>query len=95
MATCMFSEFKRERECFEETQEAFRRVFPNLDISGEKEFGGYGNSFSESLSLKTTGITSARPRGQDCLWGFGMRYAMASGYLGHKHHRVHGLSCLA
>jgi len=82
MATCMFREFQREKECFERTLEAFRRVFPSLDIAGEKEFGGYGNFFFGKPVFENNRYYIGEAAGlQDCLWGFGMRYAMASGYL--------------
>ena len=85
-ATCIFREFKRERECFERTVEAFRKLFPALDTAGgmvdEKEFGGYGNFFFGKPVYENNRYYIGESAGlQDCLWGFGMRYAMVSGYL--------------
>ncbi len=81
MATCMFREFKRERECFERTVEAFKRALPSLDMADEREFGGYGNFFLDKPVYENGKYYIGEAAGmQDCLWGFGMRYAMLSGY---------------
>lgn len=85
LATCMFKDFKRERECFERTVEAFKNVFPNLDISDAKEFGGYGNFFFGKPVFENGKYYVGEAAGlQDCLWGFGMRYAIVSGFLAAK-----------
>ena len=82
MATCMFKDFKKEKECFEQTIEAFKNVFPSLDITDAKEFGGYGNFFFGKPVFENSKYYVGEAAGlQDCLWGFGMRYAMISGYL--------------
>ncbi len=82
LATCMFGEFKRERECFERTVYTFSRLFPSLDIRDEKEFGGYGNFFFGRPLYENGRFYVGEAAGlQDCLWGFGLRYAMVSGYL--------------
>ncbi|MEE9614143.1 MAG: NAD(P)/FAD-dependent oxidoreductase [Thermodesulfobacteriota bacterium] len=82
IATCMFREFKRERECFERTVEAFSKVFPSLDMADEREFGGYGNFFFGKPVYENGRYYVGESAGlQDCLFGFGMRYAMVSGYL--------------
>lgn len=85
MATCMFKDFKRERECFERTVETFKKLFPSLDIRDAKEFGGYGNFFFGKPPFENNKYYVGEAAGlQDCLWGFGMRYAMTSGYLSAK-----------
>src|SRR3989304_4248282 len=82
MATCMFRDFTSERECFERTVETFKKVFPNLDIIDAKEFGGYGNFFFDKPAFENGKYYVGEAAGlQDCLWGFGMRYAMTSGFL--------------
>ncbi len=82
LATCMFRDFKRERECFERTVETFERIFPSLDITNKKEFGGYGNFFIGRHLYENGKYYTGEVAGlQDCLWGFGLRYAMVSGYL--------------
>lgn len=82
MATCMFRDFTSERECFERTVETFKKVFPNLDIIDAKEFGGYGNFFFGKPVFENGKYYIGEAAGlQDCLWGFGMRYAFVSGFL--------------
>ena len=85
MATCMFKDFKREKECFERTVETFKKVFPKLNMTDAKEFGGYGNFFFDKPVFENGKYYIGEAAGlQDCLWGFGMRYAMTSGYLAAK-----------
>jgi flavin-dependent dehydrogenase len=82
MATCMFRDFKMERECFERTVDAFEKAFPTLDIMDAKEFGGYGNFFFGKPAFENKRYYVGEAAGlQDCLWGFGIRYAVKSGYL--------------
>jgi len=82
LATCMFRDFKREREYFERTVETFNKIFPSLDITNKKEFGGYGNFFIGKPHYENGKYYTGEAAGlQDCLWGFGLRYAMVSGYL--------------
>ena len=85
MATCMFRDFKNEREYFERTVATFKNVFPKLNITDAKEFGGYGNFFFDKPVFENGKYYIGEAAGlQDCLWGFGMRYAMTSGYLAAK-----------
>lgn len=85
IATCMFKDFKKERECFERTVETFKKLFPSLDITDAKEFGGYGNFFFGKPCFENGKYYVGEAAGlQDCLWGFGMRYAMTSGFLAAK-----------
>lgn len=82
MATCMFKDFTGERGCFERTVETFKKVFPSLDITDAKEFGGYGNFFFGKPAFENGKYYIGEAAGlQDCLWGFGMRYAFVSGFL--------------
>ena len=82
MATCMFREFRTERQCFERTVETFRKVFPALRMTDEVEFGGYGNFFFGRPVYENGKYYIGEAAGfQDCLWGFGMRYAFVSGWL--------------
>ncbi|MBI3398799.1 MAG: NAD(P)/FAD-dependent oxidoreductase, partial [Deltaproteobacteria bacterium] len=82
MATCMFKDFKREKECFERTVETFKKVFPELNMTDAKEFGGYGNFFFDKPAFEGGKYYVGEAAGlQDCLWGFGMKYAMTSGFL--------------
>ena len=82
LATCMFRDFRREREYFERTVETFKKIFPSLDLTNKKEFGGYGNFFIGKPLYENGKYYTGEAAGlQDCLWGFGLRYAMVSGYL--------------
>jgi len=82
LTTCLFRDFKREREYFERTVETFKRIFPSLDLTNKKEFGGYGNFFTGGPLYESEKYYTGEAAGfQDCLWGFGLRYAMVSGYL--------------
>lgn len=82
LATCIFREFKSERECFERTVERFEKLFPSLDMTNKKELGGYGNFFFGRPVFENGKYYVGESAGlQDCLWGFGMRYAMVSGWL--------------
>lgn len=82
MATVLFKDFTRERECFERIIETFKKIFPSLDITDAKEFGGYGNFFFDKPAFENGKYYVGEAAGlQDCLFGFGMRYAITSGYL--------------
>lgn len=81
IATVLFKDFKRERIYFERAVEAFRKIVP-VDIRDGKEFGGYVNFFFNKPAYERDKYFVGEAAGlQDCLWGFGMRYAMESGYL--------------
>lgn len=82
IANCVFKEFEREKECFELTVQRFEKAYPRLNIEDPKEFGGYGNFFFDKPVYENKKYYVGEAAGlQDCLWGFGMRYAMVSGYL--------------
>jgi len=79
--SCMFTGFKQEREYVQRTVEAFERLV-GLRMRDIQPHGGVGN-----LRLPITGMSGEHPvvgeqaGFQDALWGFGMRYALASGVL--------------
>lgn len=82
IAICIFKEFKREKECFEMTLQRFGKAFPSLNIEDPKEFGGYGNFFFGKPVYENNKYYVGEAAGlQDCLWGFGLRYAIVSGFL--------------
>jgi flavin-dependent dehydrogenase len=73
-------EMSRAKDYFEKTTEFFVKQF-NLDTRQSKEIGGVG-SFSLRNIQKGTAMYVGEAAGlQDFLWGFGMRYAITSGYL--------------
>lgn len=82
IASCMFDNFKSEHQRITATIEAYKELFPYLDIKKEKIFGGYANYFFGKPAFENGRYYVGESAGlQDCLWGFGMRYAMTSGVL--------------
>jgi len=83
-ATVLFREYKKGKKYFEKMMKFLRNRL-EIDIRNGKTFGGIGNFF-----LSDTKIHHGRPYigeaggFQDYLWGFGMRYAIFSGYLAAK-----------
>lgn len=84
-ATCMFEDFKNERLYYERALELMRKTV-DIDIRDEKEFGGFVNFFNEPIISKDERILYVGENAgfQDALWGFGIKYAMYSGYLAAK-----------
>lgn len=81
-ATCLFKSFPTAQECFERALKRLNVVM-DIDINNPREFGGYVNFFfNNSLTKDNRVYYVGESAGfQDALWGFGMRYAMQSGYL--------------
>ncbi len=81
MATCLFTQFKREAVYLEKTVAAFRERV-GLVMNNPRRFGGYVN-----FRLPRTAVQGGHPvvgehaGFQDALAGFGMRYALRSGVL--------------
>ncbi len=80
-ATCLFKDFKNERVYFERALKTLHTVL-DIDIKDPKEFGGYVNFFNKpKLSKNKRFLYVGENAGfQDALWGFGIKYAMLSGY---------------
>ena len=80
-ATCLFEDFTNERKYFEIALERMRKSV-GIDIRDPKEFGGFVNFFFKPATKGDRFWYVGESAGfQDGLWGFGMRYAMMSGYL--------------
>ncbi|MCB2141355.1 NAD(P)/FAD-dependent oxidoreductase [bacterium] len=82
LATCIFEQFARASEYYDRTLARFHEL-TSLNINNPVEFGGYGN-FDLHPRLTQGGriLHVGEAAGfQDYLWGFGMHYAMLSGYL--------------
>ena len=81
-ATCMFKSFTNAQEFFERALKRLHETV-DIDINNPKEFGGYVNFFFNKALTKDNRIYYVGENAgfQDALWGFGMRYAMHSGYL--------------
>jgi flavin-dependent dehydrogenase len=82
IATCLFDDFENARLYFERTLDRIAKVM-DLDIRRPRVFGGYVNCTVRDTWKRGTNILLVGERAgfQDGLWGFGLRYAMWSGYL--------------
>lgn len=81
MATTFFREYHREKEYFELTKQAFSDLGA-FKMERPREFGGYGNFFMRPTAEHGHHLYVGESAGfQDFLWGFGIRYAMTSGFL--------------
>lgn len=80
-ATCMFEDFKNEKLYYDRSLRVLNTVI-DIDVKEPKEFGGFVNFFNEPIISKDNRILYAGENAgfQDALWGFGIRYAMLSGY---------------
>lgn len=81
MATVLFRDFKREKECFEAMQKAFGELI-SIKKRTPAEFGGFGNFFERGRQEHGHHLYVGESAGfQDALWGFGIRSAILSGRL--------------
>ncbi|MFN7085214.1 MAG: NAD(P)/FAD-dependent oxidoreductase [Burkholderiales bacterium] len=79
--SCMFSGFKRESEYVTRTVERFCQLV-GLDMKNPQPHGGAGNfRIPASAYSGIHPIVGEQAGFQDMLWGFGMRFAIASGVL--------------
>lgn len=79
--SCMYSEFKREREYVARTIERFRKLV-GLEMKNPRPHGGAGNfRIPVSAYSGIHPVVGEQAGFQDTLWGFGMRFAIASGVL--------------
>lgn len=79
LATCMFADFHRERECLERTAEFFRERL-GFSMERPRRFGGLGCYALPRSGRHGRLLLAGEAAGfQDAFWGFGMRYAMRSG----------------
>jgi len=82
MCTVVFNELTRVNNCFESTKEFFVKKL-DIDIQSTKDVGGVGCFSLRNVFKKGTTLYVGESAGlQDFLWGFGMRFAITSGYLG-------------
>ncbi len=81
IATCLYRDFRNEKKYLNRTMEIYKKRYP-INMRNEREFGGFGNFFLEKTNERNNKLYVGENAGfQDLLWGFGMRYAMTSGYL--------------
>ncbi len=81
LATVIGKDFRSEKIYFQRTFEAFKKLVP-MSMENVREFGGYGNFFLRPTAIEGKKLYLGESAGfQDALFGFGMRYAMTSGFL--------------
>ncbi|MEZ5318350.1 MAG: hypothetical protein R2752_13200 [Vicinamibacterales bacterium] len=81
LATCMFDDFHNDKQYLARTLDFFQRK-TGITLRGARPFGGYGNMAAEPVVRRGQLLFAGEAAGlQDALFGFGMRYALTSGYL--------------
>jgi flavin-dependent dehydrogenase len=81
MCTVLFDRFDDVHQCFEETKRIFKDLV-GLDIHNEKSVGGIGGFALKNVFESNGRLYVGEAAGiQDFLWGFGLRGAIASGFL--------------
>jgi flavin-dependent dehydrogenase len=81
LATVIGKDFRNEKIYFQRTIGAFQNLV-SMEIRNGREFGGYGNFFFRPTAIDGNRLYLGESAGfQDALFGFGMRYAMTSGFL--------------
>lgn len=84
MVTVLYRDYRKENVYFDRMMRFFKDTL-NPDIQNERKFGCYGNFFIWATQVHHNKLYIGESGGfQDCLWGFGMRYAILSGYLAAK-----------
>ncbi len=77
----VYMDFNTINKYFKNTYDIFTRLV-DFDIKNEKNVGGVGCFLLNPRYVENGRIYTGEAAGfQDMLWGFGMRYAMISGYL--------------
>ncbi len=81
-ATVLYEEFRKTQTYFQRALETMQSVL-EIDIVEPMEFGGFGNfTLNQDTNYNEDVLLIGEAAGfQDALWGFGLRYAMLSGYL--------------
>ena len=81
LAAVLYRDYRKHEECFQNMLRFFNSRL-EMDIRNEKKFGGFGNFFLWDSQVRHGKIYVGETAGfQDCLWGFGIRYSIMSGYL--------------
>lgn len=84
LATCIFREFNRAELYLEKTLKYFQGLY-DFEMRGQKRFSGYGNFSINASAIRNGKLFVGEAAGfQDYLWGFGIHYALISGYLAAK-----------
>lgn len=81
MASVLYGSGLGNKEAFGRMAEFFQRELA-LDVRTERRFAGFASFFIRNSQVIGNRLHVGESAGfQDCLWGFGMRYAVLSGYL--------------
>lgn len=81
LATCLFEDFHNESRYLDQTLAFFQNRL-NFTMKDPHRFGGAINYILPTTAVKGKILYAGECAGfQDPLWGFGLRYAMISGYL--------------
>ncbi|MBU4204732.1 NAD(P)-binding protein [Patescibacteria group bacterium] len=79
LATCIFGNYRELDKYIEKTLEIFKQ-YKNFKMEDVKKFVGTGNFFLPKIPKSRKVYIGEAGGFQDYLFGFGMRYAMKSGY---------------
>jgi flavin-dependent dehydrogenase len=81
IAACLFADFHNEKVYVERTLDFFR-ARTGVKMKSAQRFGGTGNFTAPRTARRGNLLFAGEAAGfQDAFWGFGMRYALVSGYL--------------
>lgn len=80
IATCIFGQYVEVGDFLKKTEDFFSRNY-SFNIVNKRKFAGTGNFYLLKSKKRYVGEAGGF---QDFLWGFGMRYAMLTGYLAAK-----------
>ncbi len=84
LVTVLYRDYRRENEYFERMMRFFKDHVA-MNIRNERRFGCFVNFFMRDTAIHQKKLYVGESAGfQDRLWGFGMRYAIVSGYLAAK-----------
>lgn len=84
LATVLYEKFNMGKACLEATVRRFQDLL-GLEIRNAKNFGGHGDfDLTRSLRAEHRCFVGEAAGFQDYLFGFGIRYAILSGYLAAK-----------
>lgn len=81
LCTVVFKDFDRLNECFNKTLDTVQKQY-GLTITDANPVGGIGSFALNHAAILNNSLLVGEAAGlQDCLWGFGIRTALTSGYL--------------
>lgn len=84
LAACIFRDYDKSEEYLAKAYHIFQK-FIGFDIKDKKFFGGTGNAFWTKKATFNNRLYVGEAAGSiDGLWGFGIKYAIITGYLAAK-----------